>query len=626
MKRISLFICILILAIATALAVTADDAKFTVELSGNEVVNTGKTYDYTLTVKDIKLTDGIVGLDITVKYDTSVFELSEVKTTQPSGWATDVNDKTAGVIQFTSTETNADIDNPVKKDGALKFTVALKVKSNADKTSEISVSGLECTGIDLEPYNGTANKLTVKIQKALSSPAPTSFDNGVAKWGSVENADSYSVQIYKDDVEFGDPVSVKGTEHDFSSTLKDGGSYRFTVIAISDKPEFGDSNESSKSAAYDVKGKLTAPKIVLTPDYENGGIKYQITDTNPDGTVAQYIIEIYSGKTKLADYEASVKAGNLPCDTNIKAGSEYTAKVTAVTGNEKKYYDSDSSASSASVKAAAKIKNIAIKTLPKLSYVDGETLDLFALVVTVNYDGGDSEDIKFADFEDFGLEVSIAHGKKLTISDAGKTIVISFADKFTATTTALTVTTNECTHEKTHIEQKAASCGDDGYERTVCDKCNAVLTEKTVSATGEHQYGDWEIKAEATAELNGVKERVCSVCGHRETETIPATGTSDSSSDTSNSDGDSTGNGSDTSSESSTPSATGGNNNTGGETTDLGRIFLIIIIVIFSIIVLFLVGSVYLEGKRSKARRSRSSGNRNRGNSNNRGSNGQYRR
>ena len=641
MKKIALFICTLILAAAVAFAVSADDAKFTVELTGPEVVNAGKTVDYVLTVKGIKLTNGILGLDLAVNYDTEVFELADVKTTQPDSWETIPNKKTAGTVVLHAYYTGSDYDpdllknNAVKKDGALKFTISLKVKGNATKTSEISLSNVECTTwelnnkgeVELNPDTGTANRLTVKIRKALAAPSPVSFDNGVAKWSAVENADSYSVQIYKDGKESGSPVSAKGTEYDFSKKLTSGGSYCFTVVAVSDKPEYGDSEESAKSASYTVKGKLAAPKIVLSPDYENGGLKYQITDTNPDGSVAQYVIEIYSGKNKLADYEAAGKAGNLPCDTHIKAGTAYTAKVSAVAKNDKLYSDSDSSAASAAAKAAAKIKNITIKTLPKLSYVDGEKLDLSALVVTVNYESG-HEDVKFADFEEFGLETSIANGKKLSVSDTGKTIVISFADKFTATTTALTVTTNECTHEKTHMEQKAPSCGEDGWERTICDKCNAVIAEKVLPATGEHQYGDWEIKAEPTAELKGVKERICSVCGQKQTEEIPATGSS--ATDTGTNPGTTSGNGSGNGSANpptTDPAVTTGGNKGQGKITDLGRAFLIILIVLFSLIVLFLVGSVYLESRRNKARRARRGGNPNSRNrpGDGRGNNNRYR-
>lgn len=635
MKKIALFICTLLLAAAVAFAVSADDAKFTVELTGPEVVNAGKTVDYVLTVKGIKLTNGILGLDLAVNYDTEVFELADVKTTQPSSWTTEVNKKTAGTVRLTAIETSANKDNAVKKDGVLKFTISLKVKKDASKTSEISLSTVECTTwelndkgeVELNPDTGTANRLTVKIRKALAAPSPVSFDNGVAKWSAVENADSYSVQIYKDGKESGSPVSAKRTEYDFSKKLTSGGSYCFTVVAVSDKPEYGDSEESAKSASYTVKGKLAAPKIVLSPDYENGGLKYQITDTNPDGSVAQYVIEIYSGKNKLADYEAAGKAGNLPCDTHIKAGTAYTAKVSAVAENDKLYSDSDSSAASAAAKAAAKIKNITIKTLPKLSYVDGEKLDLSALVVTVNYESG-HEDVKFADFEEFGLETSIANGKKLSVADTGKTIVISFADKFTATTTALTVTTNECTHEKTHMEQKAPSCGEDGWERTICDKCNAVIAEKVLPATGEHQYGDWEIKAEPTAELKGVKERICSVCGQKQTEEIPATGSS--ATDTGTNPGTTSGNGSGNGSANpptTDPAVTTGGNKGQGKITDLGRAFLIILIVLFSLIVLFLVGSVYLESRRNKARRARRGGNPNSRNrpGDGRGNNNRYR-
>lgn len=641
MKKIALFICTLILAAAVAFAVSADDAKFTVELTGPEVVNAGKTVDYVLTVKGIKLTNGILGLDLTVNYDTEVFELADVKTTQPSSWETRVNKKTAGTVVLTAYWTGSEYDpdllkdNVVKKDGALKFTISLKVKGNATKTSDISLSTVECTtwelndkgDVELNPRPGTANRLTVKIRKALAAPSPVSFDNGVAKWSAVENADSYSVQIYKDGKESGSPVSAKGTEYDFSKKLTSGGSYCFTVVAVSDKPEYGDSEESAKSASYTVKGKLAAPKIVLSPDYENGGLKYQITDTNPDGSVAQYVIEIYSGKNKLADYEAAGKAGNLPCDTHIKAGTAYTAKVSAVAKNDKLYSDSDSSAASAAAKAAAKIKNITIKTLPKLSYVDGEKLDLSALVVTVNYESG-HEDVKFADFEEFGLETSIANGKKLSVSDTGKTIVISFADKFTATTTALTVTTNECTHEKTHMEQKAPSCGENGWERTICDKCNAVIAEKVLPATGEHQYGDWEIKAEPTAELKGVKERICSVCGQKQTEEIPATGSS--ATDTGTNPGTTSGNGSGNGSANpptTDPAVTTGGSKGQGKITDLCRAFLIILIVLFSLIVLFLVGSVYLESRRNKARRARRGGNPNSRNrpGDGRGNNNRYR-
>lgn len=155
-------------------------------------------------------------------------------------------------------------------------------------------------------------------------------------------------------------------------------------------------------------------------------MKYQITDTNSDGTVRQYIVDIYEkGSSSVAKtLESNSKAGNIPCDgTDIVAGKEYTVTVTAITKDGSVNKDSDTSSHSASAKAAAKVKNIQIKTQPKLVYVDGEKLDLSAMVVTINYDNNTSEDVKFKDFEDYNLTVSIANGKTLSMSDAEKPLL-----------------------------------------------------------------------------------------------------------------------------------------------------------------------------------------------------------
>lgn len=610
MKKYLSFILAVFLTAVIAFSVNAADEKFTVEIGGDAVVSAGTTVNYTFTVKNITLSEGIIGTDIHIKYDISVFELSDAKSEgNPNGWSTGIKkDASAGTVAFTSVENNADISNAIKADNTLKYTISLKVKNNATKQSKIDFSLIQCTGSDFEVYQGSGNALTVSVKQSLTAPSGLSFTDGLAKWNAVENADSYSVQIYKDGKEYGDSVSTSKTEYDFSKELTAGGKYCFTVRAISDKPEYADSAESSKSGDYVVVGKLDTPKITISSDLENGGLKYQITDTNSDGTVRQYIVDIYEkGSSSVAKtLESNSKAGNIPCDgTDIVAGKEYTVTVTAITKDGSVNKDSDTSSHSASAKAAAKVKNIQIKTQPKLVYVDGEKLDLSAMVVTINYDNNTSEDVKFKDFEDYNLTVSIANGKTLSMSDSGKTVTVSFGDKSSATTSAITVNSNECSHTKTHTEQKLPSCGEDGYERVICDNCNATISETILSATGAHQFGDWETIVNPTETLKGVKERVCSVCGHKETEEIPAldnSSGSDSSSDTEPSSTDS-----DTGS--SVPVGTDTTNDTtdniGGGMSDLSRIFLIVVIVIFSLILLFIVGAVWLENRRNKAKRAR---------------------
>ncbi len=83
-------------------------------------------------------------------------------------------------------------------------------------------------------------------------------------------------------------------------------------------------------------------------------------------------------------------------------------------------------------------------------------------------------------------------------------------------------------HEKVTDPGYPATCITPGRsERVRCSVCWYVFTEsEELPATGEHTYGDWRVVQEATATTAGSKERYCAYCGNRETESIPATGSS----------------------------------------------------------------------------------------------------
>ena len=51
---------------------------------------------------------------------------------------------------------------------------------------------------------------------------------------------------------------------------------------------------------------------------------------------------------------------------------------------------------------------------------------------------------------------------------------------------------------------------------------NSITVSVTVNA--EHAFGDWNVTKDETATEKGVKERICSVCGHKETADVPAIG------------------------------------------------------------------------------------------------------
>ena len=65
----------------------------------------------------------------------------------------------------------------------------------------------------------------------------------------------------------------------------------------------------------------------------------------------------------------------------------------------------------------------------------------------------------------------------------------------------------------------APTCTEDGVESRGCI-CGYTET-RAIKATG-HKWGEWETVKKPTDYLSGKKERVCSVCGEKETEKIPA--------------------------------------------------------------------------------------------------------
>lgn len=62
------------------------------------------------------------------------------------------------------------------------------------------------------------------------------------------------------------------------------------------------------------------------------------------------------------------------------------------------------------------------------------------------------------------------------------------------------------------------TCTEDGYTLYKCS-CGRWYTEKGKEKTG-HKWGDWKESVIATAFVEGKKERICTVCGNKETKTV----------------------------------------------------------------------------------------------------------
>ncbi|MBO4413408.1 MAG: hypothetical protein J5830_01750, partial [Clostridia bacterium] len=422
---------------------------------------------------------------------------------------------------------------------------------------------------------------------------------------AVPLASGYSVQLYKGGKEFGSAYEASTNSYDFSS-LTEAGKYTFAVTALSDSEELGDSEESAKSPEHTVRGALTAPTVKLTKDVANGGLKYQITDTNPDGSVGKYVLKLYDESGEVIDTkETESKAGAFALGGSVKGGEKYSASVAAQPKDAEIYDASGESEKSDPVEAAKKVDSIAYGTAPATTYTEGTALNLTGVTVVLTYSDGTSVTVSYSDFGKYGITISPSNGKTLAVDDAGTRIVATFGSgsgKKTASSAKITVNSSACKHTNTHVDRKEPTCGEKGYENTVCDDCGETVSSVELPATGLHSFGEWVVTVNPTATLNGTRTRTCTVCGHYETETVPATGTT--TVDNPNPPASTTlpiTPANTTEAETDPPVVT----DRTSKTSDLSKIFLIALIVIFIIVIIIIIASILAERKKERERKRR---------------------
>ncbi len=70
------------------------------------------------------------------------------------------------------------------------------------------------------------------------------------------------------------------------------------------------------------------------------------------------------------------------------------------------------------------------------------------------------------------------------------------------------------------VEEKKATCTEDGYKKTKCSKCG-LEAEKEILKSEGHTWGDWTEVTPATEETEGLEKRECGICEEEETQAIP---------------------------------------------------------------------------------------------------------
>ena len=127
-----------------------------------------------------------------------------------------------------------------------------------------------------------------------------------------------------------------------------------------------------------------------------------------------------------------------------------------------------------------------------------------------------------------GVNWSSSDSKVATVSSDG---IVKAVKCGSATITAVDPIGSSAEKEFTvnHVLEKIpavdATCTATGLtEGEKCVNCGTITAaQETVAALG-HSYGGWTVTKPATCTVAGSKERTCSRCGNKETQTIPATG------------------------------------------------------------------------------------------------------
>jgi len=610
MKKFLAALLVLFTVTLGVLTVSAAES-FRVDVTGETVVTAGTTVEFKIAVNAIAVDGGLVGADIHMSYDAAFFAVDSISATEIDGWIMDYNTATAGTIKFYPAEADANAENAVTADGAVIYTVKMKVLEQSEKSSsELKITYVSGNDKNLDPVDDALmGSLTVTLRQKLATPSGLVWEGSVAKWDAVENASGYSVQAYKEGKAMGDAQIANGTSFDFKNELTEGGKYTFTVIAVSDRPEFEDGSESEQSAGfYTVVGTLATPKIKLNQDLLNGGLEFLITDTNAAGTVLQYVVEIYEkgSDTAVETLQTSDKDGSFPCDgEKIVAGKSYVATVTALSADTDVNNNSKRSAKTEAVEALEKVTSIKFKTTPTLTYKEGDKLDLSGMVITLTYQSGATKDVAFKAFVENGLTASMDNGKELTLGDNGQAITVFYGVSISTTSPNLTVQSGTCEHKNTAVDRQEPTCGVEGHEKITCKDCGVTVSDTVLNATEKHTYGEWTIMSQPQVNIKGYQERTCSVCSHRDVQEIPALSPDDT---TTNNNGGTTPSVTDDPDDPDDPDETGDDiggdddDDVGSNMSDLSRVFLTIVIIIFSLAVLFIVGGYWVSSRRNRAR------------------------
>ena len=232
--------------------------------------------------------------------------------------------------------------------------------------------------------------------------------------------------------------------------------------------------------------KLSTPSVTLTPNLDDGGLNFSITDPNTAG-VASYTLQLYTaGGTLVRTYDNLLTTeGTFELSSTISIGTLYIARVKAKAKSSavggKTYADSDYSSFSDEAVATGVATSLLIYTQPtKLAYMIGSELDLSGLKVKLYYEDETGREynsvIPLSLFDTYGITTSPAHGATITSSLIGTKVTV-YAGDISAQTSAIVLAS---TSLETPSISLATNTTSGGLSYTITDKNSPSAVSKYV--------------------------------------------------------------------------------------------------------------------------------------------------
>ncbi len=143
--------------------VSAAGADFAVSVSADiQQAAPGDSVVFTVSVKDITVDGGLIGVDIPFSFDDGVFELVDVSSELPDAWASPIDLSWSaaqdGFLWLRALDDGDSFETGCSKDGDIRFFVTLRVLADA----EIGVSSVAVADVGSDGICGTVGNTLAK--------------------------------------------------------------------------------------------------------------------------------------------------------------------------------------------------------------------------------------------------------------------------------------------------------------------------------------------------------------------------------------------------------------------------------------------------------------------------------